>query len=415
MIRAELITSELSVGKPGDLTLCLTNDGSTPCTNIVFTLRLPPQIPSIRGGKVLEVDRLAAGQSSSSVIRVRPLQAGDWKATSSNFSFRDYRGASFRVSDFSTTLRVDAAVEEAEAPLPRIDIALSTPVLAHDEWQTLRGYVTNTGATAIRSGRLSIRGPFTVDPDRLVADLVDLRPGEKEEFAFHVRTGESGREVPVHVTAVFANGAGRRAETKRTYTVQVGRAAKPDRVQILYLSANPDTEQRLGLERELRDIKDALRKGKERDRFKLESEGALRARDLTQALLDFSPRIVHFSGHGADDGRFIAETDSGGQRVLSKAGVAALFAQVSGTVECVIVNACHSEALARALSQHINYVIGMRSWIGDQSAIDFSVVFYQALAAGWEIEEAFEFARAGMLAGESNGRGGDVPVLLRKV
>ncbi|WP_372669600.1 CHAT domain-containing protein [Amycolatopsis kentuckyensis] len=416
MIEAELLAERLNVGRPADLTVRLTNKGDGPCTNIVFTLRLPPQVPAVRGNRALEASRLAPGESCTAVVRVRPRLIGSWAATSTNFSFRDHRGAAFRVSDFSSPLVVAAAVEEVKVPPPEFGISLSTSVLALGEWDTLRGHVTNTGPTPISWGRLSLQGPFELDPHGVDADLGCLQPGERESFAFPVLAREAGREVPVHISAMCVDGLAQRVETTKQLSVQVGKAvgANPDQVRILYLAANPSNSEHLRLAAEVRDIKQTLRLGFERDRFELAEHGAMRARDLTQALLDFSPRIVHLSGHGAEDGRFVAETEDGGQRVLSTNGVAALFAEVSDTVECVIVNACYSESLAQALSEHISYVIGMRSWIGDRSAMEFSVGFYQALVAGRAIEPAYRFGRAAMVAGESSGRGADVPILFRR-
>ncbi|MEU5260486.1 CHAT domain-containing protein [Amycolatopsis sp. NPDC021455] len=417
MIKAEVLAGRLNVGRPADITVRLTNNGDGTCTNIVFTLRLPPQVPAVRGSRALEAARLAPGESCTAVVRVRPRQAGSWEATSTNFSFRDHRGAAFRVSDFSSPLAVAAAVEDVKVPAPQFDITLSTPVLAHGVWDTLRGSVTNTGPTPISWGRLSLQGPFVMDPTGVSADLGCLQPGESESFAFHVLAREAGREVPVHLSAVCVDGTAQRTENAKKLSVQVGETvtANPDQVRILYLAANPSDAEHLRLAAEVRDIKQTLRLGFERDRFELAEHGALRARDLTQALLDFSPRIVHLSGHGAEDGRFVAETEDGGRRLLSTAGIAALFKEVSDSVECVIVNACYSDDLAQALAEHISYVIGMRSWIGDRSAMDFSVGFYQALVAGRAIEPAFRFGRAAMVAGESNGRGADVPVLFRRL
>ena len=51
--------------------------------------------------------------------------------------------------------------------------------------------------------------------------------------------------------------------------------------------------------------------------------------------------------------------------------------------------------LSTALPQA--YVIGMREPVGDRSAISFSVGFYQAMAAGRPVEEAFDLGRAQML------------------
>ncbi|MBB5851101.1 CHAT domain-containing protein [Amycolatopsis umgeniensis] len=415
MITAEVLAGELNAGRATDLTLLLANNGDRVCTNIVFTLRLPPSFSAVRGSKELKVPSLAPGESRSAVVRVRPLRAGSWTAGAS-FSYRDFRGVACRVPDFTAPLLVAPAVEEIKVPPPRFEISLATPVLAHGEWDILRGSLTNIGTQPISWGELTLKGPFALDPNRPFVELGSVPPGAKEPFDCHVLAREAGREVPVHISARCTDKAGQRAEISRRFTVQVSHAEKagPDQIRILYLSANPDSEQRLRLAREVRDIKETLRKGAHRDRFELDDHGALQPRDLTQALLDHKPRIVHFSGHGDEDGRFLAEDAGGGERPLPVAGVAALFAELNETVECVLVNACYSETMAKALSEHIDYVIGMRTWIGDQSAMDFSVGFYQALAAGLEIEPAYGIARASMMAGDVHGRGGEVPVLFRK-
>jgi hypothetical protein len=66
-----------------------------------------------------------------------------------------------------------------------------------------------------------------------------------------------------------------------------------------------------------------------------------------------------------------------------------LFKQFTDQVECVILNACFSETQAKAIAEHIKYVVGMNQAIGDKAAIAFAIGFYQALGAGRTIEEAF--------------------------
>nr|WP_264085192.1 CHAT domain-containing protein [Kibdelosporangium phytohabitans] len=168
------------------------------------------------------------------------------------------------------------------------------------------------------------------------------------------------------------------------------------------------------MDRELRGIKETLRAGKDRDRFELDDHSAVRLKDMMQALLDFSPSVVHLSGHGTEDGRFLAETDAGAAKIVAVDGMAALFREFADTIRCVIVNACHSETLAQALVEHVDHVIGMRSRIGDRSAITFSVGFYQALAAGRPIDKAFSVGCAAIALHDKEGKGGDIPKLFRR-
>jgi hypothetical protein len=52
-----------------------------------------------------------------------------------------------------------------------------------------------------------------------------------------------------------------------------------------------------------------------------------------------------------------------------------------------------SEVQANAISQHIDVVIGMRTAIGDEAAIQFAVEFYDAVGAGEDFEPVVQLGR----------------------
>jgi hypothetical protein len=56
-----------------------------------------------------------------------------------------------------------------------------------------------------------------------------------------------------------------------------------------------------------------------------------------------------------------------------------------------VLNACYSELQARAIAQHIDAVVGMQRAIGDHSAVEFAIGFYDAIAASRPPSEAFRF------------------------
>lgn len=112
--------------------------------------------------------------------------------------------------------------------------------------------------------------------------------------------------------------------------------------------------------------------------------------DITQALLNAQPQIVHFSGHGTSTGGLCAEGCVGETHLIEPDALAALCEQFSGQVNCVVLNACYSDIQAKAISKHIKYVIGMNQAIDDKAAIAFSVDFYQALGVGRNIEDAYK-------------------------
>ena len=162
-------------------------------------------------------------------------------------------------------------------------------------------------------------------------------------------------------------------------------------IKILFLAADPSDAARLRLGQELRDIRQRLQLAKERDRFILESRESVRPEDISQAIFDVEPQIVHFSGHGTSTGELCFEDLLGKYQPIQPDALAALFELVADQINCVVLNACYSEAQAKAIAEHISFVIGMNKAIGDQAAIAFAVGFYKALAARRTIDQAYKF------------------------
>jgi hypothetical protein len=161
-------------------------------------------------------------------------------------------------------------------------------------------------------------------------------------------------------------------------------------IPILFLSADPTDLARLRLGEEAREIHEKLQLARQRDRFELCQRTSVRPEDISQALLDVQPAIVHFSGHGTPAGAICVEGRSGEALPIEAAALALLFEQFREQVECVVLNACYSEAQANAIVQHIDYVVGVSQEIDDKAAIAFAVGFYQALGAGRSIEDAYK-------------------------
>lgn len=162
-------------------------------------------------------------------------------------------------------------------------------------------------------------------------------------------------------------------------------------IKILFLASDPTDSNRLRLGQELRDVREKLQLAKQRDTFSLESRESVRPRDISQAIFDVDPQIVHFSGHGTNSGELCFEDLSGKLQLVQPNALASLFELVAMRVRCVILNACYSSTQAEAIANHIPFVIGMNRAIGDEAAIAFAVGFYKALGAGRSFEEAYKF------------------------
>ena len=184
------------------------------------------------------------------------------------------------------------------------------------------------------------------------------------------------------------------------------------RQSILFLSANPKGTANLRLQEEEREIKERLR-SQGYGKVPIYSSNAARPRDIQQAMLDFRPQIVHFSGHGAGkDGLFFESIDGRTQLISSEAlaDLANIFSERG--LNCIVLNACYSKFQAEALVRHIPYVVGMNQSIGDRAAIEFSTGFYGAIGAGESVDFAYKLGcNAIALAGSSEK---SAPILLTK-
>lgn len=415
MIKADLTPLSLIAGERTDLIIRLLNTGPGTCSNLVFKLVMPTEIPVVMGSERIEIPRLSAGEEAVSVVRVHPKAPGRFTASSTNFSYRDRRGFSRRVEDFATQFVVSRQAPVVVPPNPRLQVRLVSDELPYRKWARLCVRVENIGEVPLPDVHVNIFGPFQVhDPGR-DSTVDSVPPGLHADVELSVRTRDAG-DIPVRVTTSFGTGPGRRFDEQTfTITVRPEPVDQPgtDRTRILYLAANPIDTERIRWEQDVKEIGEELLRSKDTARFDLRYQFAVRDRDISRALIEFEPEVVHFSGHGLVDGRILAESETGRARPITSEGLTSLFGLLAEHVRCVILSACHSWRLAESMAERIDYVIGMSEDIGDHSAIRFSIGFYQALAAGRPVEHAFEF---GCTHIEMDSRRGsrEVPRLFRK-
>lgn len=404
MIEISLFPERLVAGEEHDLGIRVSNTGQGTCTSVVFKLVLPQDVLVLRGGDRVELERIAAGETYVKTIRVRASRPGQCRVGSNNFSYRDPYGRGQRITGFSAELVVEPPVEVVRQEPPRFETRLLTAELPFNEWSELRIRVTNTGRVSMPDVGVRVRGQLDVDNDGVWQELGRVQAGGHVDVGFHVRASQRGSHVPVHVDTRCGP-----ARVSQEMGVRVAAAGSPPaKVGILYLSANPVGTERLRVDRDVREIREALVRGQARDEFEFHDRFAVRTRDLSQSLHDCHPTVIHFSCHGSADGSIVLESDGGRAMPTSLDAIAQLFSIVSDEVECVIVSACGSAPLAKMIARHVKYAIGMEDTITDRTAISFSIGFYQALAARQPVEKAFQF---GLTQVNLDNGDGDQPVL----
>ena len=80
-------------------------------------------------------------------------------------------------------------------------------------------------------------------------------------------------------------------------------------IRVLFLSANPWDTARLNIDEEIHQISQRVRRGEYRKMFDIRQAPSVRATDLPYELMDSSPEVVHFSGHGMSTGELLFVRD----------------------------------------------------------------------------------------------------------
>jgi hypothetical protein len=167
-------------------------------------------------------------------------------------------------------------------------------------------------------------------------------------------------------------------------------------VKVLFLAANPARTNRLAIDEEMHAIEHKVRATEHRDALQFQSSWAVRPDDLLQLLNQHRPQIVHFSGHGSQEGLYLAGND-GRDRLVSTRALTALFTTLKDNIRLIVLNACYSREQAQALVAEIECVIGMKQSIHDAAAAVFASSFYRALGFGRSLQEAFDQGIASLL------------------
>ena len=171
----------------------------------------------------------------------------------------------------------------------------------------------------------------------------------------------------------------------------------PEKIEVLFLAANPLDQVELRLDEEARSIHEMIRKSEHRDTVRMESRWAVRPLDVLQAINGCKPTVVHFSGHGLNNGELVFQNDSGSTASVSADAIAQLMRACSNEIQLVFFNACFSHNQAQAVVEYIPAAVGMKSAIGDEAARVFASQFYSAVGFGKSLSAAFEQAKAALM------------------
>ena len=164
------------------------------------------------------------------------------------------------------------------------------------------------------------------------------------------------------------------------------------KIKILFLAAHSLRESPNWFQQEIREIEARMQLAEHRDAFEAHSHLAVRISDLQRILLKHQPHIVHFSGRGTKNQGIILEDDAGQPLTINEKALTSLFRTLKDNIRVIVFNACYTNRQAAALAEIVDYAIGINRSVEADTAVTFSAFFYQALAFGRTVKEAFDLA-----------------------
>lgn len=176
-----------------------------------------------------------------------------------------------------------------------------------------------------------------------------------------------------------------------------GTKTVPKKITVLFLASNPIGTDLLKLDTEARSIQEMIRKSEHRDSLLFKTHWGVRPSDILQGINELNPAIIHFSGHGSEDGNLILENPDGIAKFVVKEAITEAIITSSDDIKLIFFNTCFSAEQASNVVNHINLAIGMVTSIGDEAACIFAAQFYSSIGFGLSVAKAFNQAKSALM------------------
>lgn len=163
----------------------------------------------------------------------------------------------------------------------------------------------------------------------------------------------------------------------------------PDKHCILLVSVGPPAN----ADREFAEIRRRFERTRFREQFELVIACCVSLHELGMLLVRHDPILLHVSGHCTGDAELVFSNDDEQHRSVARSQLSNIIAQVP-KVRYVVLNACHTDALASGLALDVDVAIGMDGPVDSVQAGEFASVFYTTLGEGGSLGHAFKMAGA---------------------
>lgn len=224
--------------------------------------------------------------------------------------------------------------------------------------------------------------------DRVYIDLVDLSErAAKTRLLEEIRATNAGTRA---VKPVIFPGA--KLPIARTHAANEPFAVYP--LKVLFLASEGGID--LDFKKQYREITRAVAKSAQPGSIAVDPVYDVTTESLFASLNQHSPHVVHYSGK-QERGRIVIHDADGDLTTMSARDVARILRSLDSATRMVIVDTCYSYPCASEIAQSVDFALGVKSWIREWQANLFYATFYNALAAGRTVENAWLQAKTALV------------------
>lgn len=182
----------------------------------------------------------------------------------------------------------------------------------------------------------------------------------------------------------------------------------PDSINVLVLFSNPIDSDRLRLDREDSIFVELVRQVREPVTVEVERKHAASFRDLMYLIDSDRFEIIHFSGHGTEDGILLEGIDGSGKgSIIDASQLVSLFDGLRPKrLRVLVFMSCFSSEMIGKLLNHSPYIISAEGAVPDDTALVFIRGFYSSYFLHRSVQRAFDDANLALSVESKLGNAG---------
>lgn len=174
MISVEVLPAVVILGVTTATTLRISNTGSVACVNVLVEFEPPRRLILVRGNRLIELNRLRAGEHYDHAIQLRGTAPGTYLIDLVNFSYRQVSGEVHR--NGASALEVLVRAAPARPALPPAGLATAARASPTAPPSVFVSYRRDGGSWFVRNFEKSLRR--YLHPTRVFVDDA-IRSGEQ--------------------------------------------------------------------------------------------------------------------------------------------------------------------------------------------------------------------------------------------